>query len=627
MRWLWALAIRLLLALAVAVLLFDAVVVGIIYWEYGLIVLAGIVWRICQKRWQASGNYGSARVSGWRDLMRGRLLSDRGLILGRLGGMPAVSRGQALRSLMLPGLPSEWAVRQFFATFLGSRQPGEFIRINDFIHLATFAPAGGGKSVSVLYPNLLSYEGNCVVIDPKGELFAQTAAHRQNRFGHTIVRLDPARLFGPGGDSFNPFDWVNPQSPEFIEVCRDMANMLVVRTGKELDPHWCDSAENVIATFIAYVCALEGNPEARNLRGMRSHLASRAAYERDIGIMQQNEGFYGVLQQMGQSLSWLIEKELGSVMSHAQRFTNIFDAPLVAASTSSTSFDPMELRAGRMTVYLITPPDKLVAWAGLQRLWLGCLLRIITRGVATERNPVLFLVDECAHIGRMQALEDAVTLMRGMGIRLWLFFQSLEQLKKCFGDNAGTVLDNLATQQYFAITSYETAEAMSKRIGEGTILIRTSGDNQGRSTPSGGDGKNPGSINSGSSTNYSEAARKLLKPEEILVLPEDTAIVFHKNHYVIMCQKIRYYADKAFRPRGLSRQWGTGRTRGLGLGSMLLGLAAVLFSLVVTLFLDRLPMPDRQPRTRGGASGYSRDGYGYDVAPSSYGPSRRANRR
>ena len=94
---------------------------------------------------------------------------------------------------------------------------------------------------------------------------------------------------------------------------------------------------------------------------------------------------------------------------------------------------------------------------------------------------MLFLVDEWPHIGKMQALEDAVTLMRGMGIRLWLFFQSLEQLKKCFGDNAGTVLDNLATQQYFAITSYETAEAMSKRIGDGTILIRTEGDNRGRS--------------------------------------------------------------------------------------------------------------------------------------------------
>ena len=107
----------------------------------------------------------------------------------------------------------------------------------------------------MLFPNLLSYEGNCVCIDPKGELFAQTAAHREKQFGHQIVRLDPARLFGPGGDSFNPFDWVNPESPEFIDVDRDMANMLVVRTGKEHDPHWSDSAENMIAAFIAYICA------------------------------------------------------------------------------------------------------------------------------------------------------------------------------------------------------------------------------------------------------------------------------------------------------------------------------------------------------------------------------------
>ena len=113
----------------------------------------------------------------------------------------------------------------------------------------------------------------------------------------------------------------------------------------------------------------------------------------------------------------------------------------------------MELRTGRMTVYLITPADKMVVWSGLLRMWLGSLLRIITRGKPTEKNPVLFLVDEAAHIGKMQALEDAVTLMRGMGIRLWLFFQSIEQLKKCFGDNAGTVLDNLATQQFISIDS------------------------------------------------------------------------------------------------------------------------------------------------------------------------------
>ena len=185
-----------------------------------------------------------------------------------------------------------------------------------------------------------------------------------------------------------------------------------------------------------------------------------------------------------------------------------------------------------MTVYLTVPGDKLAVWAALQRMWLGTLLRLCTRGVPSEKNPVLFLVDEAAHIGQMHALEDAVTLLRGSGIRIWLFLQSLEQLKKCFGDNAATILDNMGTQQYFGITSYDTAEILSKRMGETTLVIRTDSGNEGNSTPVGGDGKAGGSRSSGSGFNISEIARRLLRPEEILALPPTTALVFHKNSYV-----------------------------------------------------------------------------------------------
>ena len=115
----------------------------------------------------------------------------------------------------------------------------------------------------------------------------------------------------------------------------------------------------------------------------------------------------------------------------------------------------------------------------------------------TEKNPVLFLVDEAAHIGKMQALEDAVTLMRGMGIRLWLFFQSIEQLKKCFGDNAGTVLDNLATQQYFSINLITKPP---KRCPSGSAKQPSSSAPRATiraSRPIGGDSKNPPTRTSG----------------------------------------------------------------------------------------------------------------------------------
>jgi type IV secretion system protein VirD4 len=600
MKRLQALVCRTGLILALGIMTVDAVVIGIMYPVVALIAAIGLAVRRMRRGWQPSDAYGTARFAGWGDLMRGRLLSDSGVILGRLGLTAPPPRLQAVRSLLSPSKPPEQACRQFVAAFGGSRQARDgFIRTNDFVHLATFSPAGGGKSVSTLVPNLLSYAGNCVVVDPKGELYKLTAKHRRKKFGHRIVRLDAAGLCGPGSDKLNPYDWIDPQAKDFIDRCRDLANMLVVRTGKEQDPHWNDSAENIIAAFTAYVCACEGNPAFRNLRGMRALLASRDNYTSALENMRTITGFGGVLEQLGQSLTWHVDKELGSVMSSAQRHTNIFDSPLVADCTGGSSFDPAELRTGRMTVYLVTPADKLAVWAGLQRLWLGTLIRIITRGVPTEKNPVLFMVDEAAHIGHMQALEDAVTLMRGMGIRLWLFFQSIDQLNKCFGERASTVLDNIATQQYFGINSYETAEAISKRIGEQTIAVTTAGDNSGTSfTSSGGaGGKSPpqhGS-NSGTSSTVSETSRRLLKEEEILTLGDNVALVFHKNYPVILAERIKYYSDKAFRKRPILRSWGTGRTQGLGLAGVVLPLAALLLSGLLTAFVASLPAPGHGP--------------------------------
>ena len=242
------------------------------------------------------------------------------------------SRGMAIRSLLSPWVRSEWACRQAFIAFLGSRWVGDvFIRVHPFTHLLTVAPAGGGKSVNTLVPNLMSHRGNCVVVDPKGELYKLTSKHRKNRFGHKIIRLDPANLCGPGADRFNPFDFINANTKEFLGRCRDMANMIVTKTGREDDPHWPVSAEGVIACFIAYVCACEGDRNCRNLAGMRVFLASRENYEAGVEQMRDMEGFDGVLRQLGRAQSWHVDREQGSVgRARVQRHTNIFDDPMIA---------------------------------------------------------------------------------------------------------------------------------------------------------------------------------------------------------------------------------------------------------------------------------------------------------
>ncbi|WP_422927520.1 type IV secretory system conjugative DNA transfer family protein [Singulisphaera sp. PoT] len=539
--------------------------------------------------------------------------------------MPRPTRIQAARALIDPRVGSQKACRDWFAAFLGRRADG-FIRVEDFVGLLTVSPAGGGKSVNSLVPNLLSYGGNAVVVDPKGELFALTHAHRREHFGHEIVRLDPGCLYddrhGPG-DCLNALDWIDPNSPRFIDSCRDLANMIVVRSGMEHEPHWNDSAENVIAALTAFICACEGNPDERNLRGVRTYLASRQLYGQALSAMQEREDFRGVLQQLGHSLTWHVDKELGSVMSHTQRHTNIFDSPLIATATRRTTFDPRSLRGGKMTVYIIIPSDMLAVWAAVQRLWLGTLLRVATRGVPTEENPVLFMIDEAAHIGQMRALEDAVTLMRGMGVRCWFFFQSLDQLKRTFGDHASTILDNLATRQYFSINSYETAEALSKEIGEETIAVRSDNESDNTSIPMGGGGQpQPGSRSWGRGSTISEQGRALLKPEEVLRLPGHVSLLFHKNMRPILAERISYYSDPAFR---LGRRgYGTGLTRGPGLGSLAGALAILLAATIGAAVAACLP-PAVEPRPRASRPAFAPASPGDDDDP--YDSRRKAYRR
>ena len=206
-----------------------------------------------------------------------------------------------------------------------------------------------------------------------------------------------------------------------------------------------------------------------------------------------------------------------------------------------------------MTLYLILPPERLVSLAPLMRMWVATVLRVLTRGLPSEHNPVLFLLDEAGHLGHIQTLEDAVTMLRGYGIRVWFFFQSLGQLRKAFGERADVFLDNIDTQHYFGINAYESAEAISKR----------------------------------SSLTYSETGRRLYKPEEVIGLPEDIALVFHRNLPVVPVQLLRYYDAPEFK-RGR-----TGAARGVGIAAIRGMILSFAFGALVAIVALFLPVPVR----------------------------------
>jgi type IV secretion system protein VirD4 len=265
------------------------------------------------------------------------------------------------------------------------------------------------------------------------------------------------------------------------------------------------------------------------------------------------------------------------------------DSPILASHMQYSSFNPATIRSEPTTVYLVLPHDRVTEYSALLRLWVGCIIRAIMADGPTERNPVLFILDEAAHMGRIKLFEDAVSLYRGYGIRLWFIFQSIAQVQEVYGEKAQVFLDNIDTQQFFGVNSFDSAEAISKRCGEVTLKVRTTNSGSSSST-GGGDGKSSTSYSRNGGVSYSEIGRRLFFSHEILGMRDDASLVFHRNMPVLPVRLVRYYEDRDFR-RG-----GTGQPRVFGIAACLLACAmlacSLLFVGVMALIPAILAVPD-----------------------------------
>lgn len=367
---------RLLLILAVACLGYCGLLLFVLTWPISIAVpFALVAYR--GKQWWSSA-HGTARWATARDLQRaGMLNASEGIILGRMESR-APSFVAGVKGLLNPRIPAGDACSAFLRSF--RRKPRtDLVRLSKAVHTAVFAPTGIGKGVSIVIPHLLTSPDAMVVVDFKGELIRATAEHRRRAFGHRIVALDPFRVTTPHPDSFNALDWIDKEVITSIDECRDLAEALVLRTGQEKEPHWQDSAEVWIASFIALVVVL-GEPDDRSLQTVRSLLTNPQKMETAIKLMCASDAWDGMLSRLGNQLMHFKDKELGSVLTTTNRMLRFLDTPAIAECTKSSSFDPAELNGGKITVYLILPPEHMRAQSALLRMWIGSLMRAVVKG-------------------------------------------------------------------------------------------------------------------------------------------------------------------------------------------------------------------------------------------------------
>ena len=522
----------------------------------GYIAIAVVLFAFYAKR--GSGRlaaFGTARWANVDDLRAAGMLDAKsGLIIGRVmgGGKPPFRT--ALQELFSSWVPSKEACEQFLASIRLRRKAKlhpALVRMPKAVHTAVFAPTGVGKGVSCVIPFLLASDESAVVVDFKGENFRLTAEHRRKAFGHRIVVLDPFKLVSQAPQTFNPLDFIDKDSPTAIDECRDLAEALVIRTGQEKDPHWVDSAEAWISALIALVVHY-GEPNDRSLQTVRTLLSSPEKLEMAIKLMCASDAWDGMLARMGNQLTHFKDKELGSTLTTTSRFLRFLDTLAVCDSTKTSSFDPADLRKGKMTVYLILPPEHQRAQSPLLRMWIGSLLRAVVRGGLQEKQKVTFHFRRGSLLGAHGTPSTTRWIsIADMACSLQFYFQSVSQLRKCFPDGQDQTLLSNVSQVFFGINDLPTAEYVSNRLGEETIVVRSGGTSTGKSWQSSNNGGGSHGSSSNASDNWAQQGRKLLKPEEILALSDRIAITFTPGVPPIWTTRIRYFEE-----RNLTRQPG-----------------------------------------------------------------------
>lgn len=134
---------------------------------------------------------------------------------------------------------------------------GELMGFDDDRHWTILGGSRAGKGDSLVIPNLLTYKGSVICIDPKGENASVTAAWRANTLGQKVYVLDPFRAAQVPQKlrrSLNPLEFLNLDSPEIIEDVSAIADAIVV-PGDGKDPHWDESARSFIKGVMLFILA------------------------------------------------------------------------------------------------------------------------------------------------------------------------------------------------------------------------------------------------------------------------------------------------------------------------------------------------------------------------------------
>lgn len=392
------------------------------------------------------------------------------------------------------------------------------------------APPRTGKSVHAKGV-LGTFTGSMVVIDIKGELYADTANFRQD-----VSDVFKLNLVGPSA-KYNPLTDIGRSELEL----KAAAELLII------DPHDHDpifAQRAVPAVRAALVAAdLAGKPSIPYLaelirRGPMEFIETLVTFHNDdinnnltVFLGKPPDQFLVDGAKIFDEGKGFLPSAWGTLVTRLEPFTT----QAVLDMMSGNDFTAKELLVRETTVFF-TFPERLLRSSSRV---IALILEGLLSGMASHADenggsgevPCLVLMDEAAQY-RVPSLPGYISTLLGRGIALLIYIQSEAQLRASYKEDADVILDNCRSKLYWSPT-LSTAKHLSSAFGYREVKQKSK-SHQG---------------NTESRVNESYVKRELMTPDEIMQIGPEEAFLLVLGYPPIRGKRIVWYEEKLLKQR------------------------------------------------------------------------------
>lgn len=391
--------------------------------------------------------------------------------------------------------------------------------------------SGAGKTRFFGKPNLMQCNTSFVVLDPKGEQL-RDVGNLLEKEGYVIKVVDLINM--NRSHCYNPFRYIKDDK-DVLKLITNLIRNTTPKGSQTNDPFW-EKSETALLEALCLYLLHEAPEEEQNFTMVMEMIAAAEVKEEDEEYQSPLDELFERLEIRNPNSLALKQykiykqaagKTAKSILISVGVRLSAFNLESIASLTATDELE-LDLVGERKTAIFAVIPDNdstfnfLIGMLYTQLFQMLYYQADIVHGGALP-VPVHFLMDEFANVALPDEFDKLLSTMRSRLIFVSIIIQNLAQIKGLYKDSWESIVGNCDTLYYLGGNEQSTHKFMSEYLGKETLDTNTYGKSSGRS--------------GNYSTNYQQAGRELLTPDEVRLLDNDYGLLFIRGERPVFDKK------------------------------------------------------------------------------------------